>query len=247
MIVTIIASGSKSNCLILEIGGARVMVDAGLGHRQTFERMLAAGLEPESLDFIAVTHCHLDHVYGLPAIARKLDIPVFMSGGCYESLKPDQRPRKVMRFQPGQSFKVGKLTVGTVLVPHDAAEPTAFTLTSSDEKFAMATDLGSVPDAMVKAFSGADIAFCESNHDPALARLGDKHPAVLKRVLGPLGHLSNDALAELLKRGLPGTSQFIIGHLSREDNTEELARLTAMNAIKGNCDLKVAGAEGGVS
>jgi len=62
-----------ANCLLLEIGSYRILVDAGIHPKNTgwaatpnFQQ-----LEPNSLDFIILTHCHLDHIGVLPLVAQQ--------------------------------------------------------------------------------------------------------------------------------------------------------------------------------
>lgn len=58
-------------------------MDAGISCRETFKRMKALGEDPKSLSAILITHEHSDHVYGLAMLARKLRIPVFMTGATH--------------------------------------------------------------------------------------------------------------------------------------------------------------------
>ena len=61
------------------------------------------------------------------------------------------------------------------------------------------------------------------------------YPYPLKRrILSDRGHLSNDACAgELLSFAEQGTARFVLAHLSRENNTPELAYVTANAALCG--------------
>ena len=57
-----------------------MLVDVGLSRRETFQRLAALGKDPKSISAILVTHEHSDHVSGLVAIAKFLDVPVYLSG-----------------------------------------------------------------------------------------------------------------------------------------------------------------------
>lgn len=65
--------GIGANCLYLEIGPYRILVDAGLNPKIAGTHALPRfqDIEPHALDFILLTHCHLDHLGGLPIVARK--------------------------------------------------------------------------------------------------------------------------------------------------------------------------------
>lgn len=244
MRLTILASGSSANCMIVELDGVTVMLDAGLAYKDTVARIIEAGIDPESISGVLLTHAHVDHAGCAKTVSRKFGTPVYMSHGCFSELKPEKMPAKVIRFQPWQSFKIGNLRVTPIEVPHDAAQPVAFKLGSGGEVFTLATDLGSIPAEVDRVLRDASTICLESNHDHDLVALGEKHPAVIRRVLGPGGHLSNDAVANFLKT-LNGERRVILAHLSAEDNIEFLARKTAERAADGRFTIEIAQRAGG--
>src|SRR5438034_10325459 len=83
--VSVLASGSRGNSALLESSRARLLVDVGVSCRETFKRLKLVGLEPRSLSAILITHEHSDHVSGLATLAKKLDIPVFMTGATHQA------------------------------------------------------------------------------------------------------------------------------------------------------------------
>ena len=60
-----------------------ILVDAGISCRETFKRMKSLGEDPQALSAILITHEHSDHVYGLATLAKKLSVPVFMTGATH--------------------------------------------------------------------------------------------------------------------------------------------------------------------
>jgi len=56
-----LASGSKGNCLVVESGATRVLLDCGLAPREIERRLARLGLEPADLSAVLVTHEHDDH------------------------------------------------------------------------------------------------------------------------------------------------------------------------------------------
>lgn len=65
--------GGNTACIEIECGQRRLILDAGSGLRQLGRRLLDRG-EPLDIDLL-LTHCHLDHVIGLPFFA-----PAFIPG-----------------------------------------------------------------------------------------------------------------------------------------------------------------------
>src|SRR5205085_11273512 len=77
--ITVLASGSRGNATVVSSSRTRILVDAGISCKETFKRLRAAGEDPEQIDAILISHEHSDHVYGLPVLARKLKVPVYMT------------------------------------------------------------------------------------------------------------------------------------------------------------------------
>ena len=100
---------------------------------------------------------------------------------------------------------------------------------------AVATDLGYFSQTVCDAVSGAEVVLLESNHDPELLRKNPHYPQHLKtRILGRKGHLSNDAGAEAAVRlAQCGTRHLLLGHLSEENNTPDMAYRATHAALTG--------------
>ena len=123
--------------------------------------------------------------------------------------------------------------------PHDCAESLGFRIRTADGKtIAVATDLGSVTPEIEENLLGIDLAVIESNHDVGMLRTGPYPYSLKRRILSECGHLSNVACAELLPELYEnGTKRFMLAHLSRENNTPDIARQTAV------CGMQMAGIE----
>ena len=71
--------GIGSNCTVCETGGFTFAIDSGLHpkHAGITSLPVHSKLERNSLDFIILTHCHLDHLGSLPILSREHpDAPV---------------------------------------------------------------------------------------------------------------------------------------------------------------------------
>src|SRR5712672_876912 len=114
---SMLASGSRGNCAFVASSRTKILVDAGISCRETFKRMKSLGEDPQSLTAILITHEHTDHVYGLATLAKKLRIPVFMTGATHAAWARamrtvnGERPQldKLARFESGNRFEVGEM------------------------------------------------------------------------------------------------------------------------------------------
>ncbi len=74
------ANYAHTNHLLVELGDARVLVDVGSGSRffdtagRLVTNMEAAGIDPDSITHVFITHAHPDHIWG---IRDDFDEPIF--------------------------------------------------------------------------------------------------------------------------------------------------------------------------
>jgi phosphoribosyl 1,2-cyclic phosphodiesterase len=214
------------------------LIDAGLSRKETFERLLAAGHNPESLTAILITHEHSDHVAGLQVIARKLRIPIYVSRMTAPAIAWDENwgdhTPQLELFQAGTSFTIGDIDITSFTIPHDAADPVGFSLRAEGIKISIATDLGYLPDSIRHHLRGSDVLLLESNHDVEMLKVGPYPWSVKQRVMGRNGHLSNDVACSFIRDDLDtSTSTLILGHISESNNHPEIVRLCASQALHG--------------
>jgi phosphoribosyl 1,2-cyclic phosphodiesterase len=238
--VTVLASGSAGNCTVVSSSGTRLLVDAGLSCRELLRRMLLCGQDSHAIDAILVTHEHTDHIGGLRVLAKRLRVPIYITGATYQAYQKFARDGAGKRvtldrlelFTAGRAFQVGDITVKPFTIPHDAEDPVGFTFCCDGIKVGVCTDLGYMPASVRDHLRGCHVLMIESNHDLELLRGGPYPWSVKQRVMSRVGHLSNDALADFLTSDYDGGAEFLIlAHLSEKNNHPEIARTTAERAL----------------
>lgn len=211
----------------------RLLVDAGLSKRETQKRLTAAGLSPHHLTAIVVSHEHADHAAHLGALAQEFDVPVYLSQGTAEALTNGKPPARLETFRPGQRFAIGDIDIAPFSIPHDAREPVGFRFQAQGVKLALAVDLGFLTNLVKEQLRGCDCVLLEANHDVEMLRQGPYPWFIKQRVMSRLGHLSNHALAEFLECDFDGAARyFILAHLSESNNSPQVARLAAQEALE---------------
>ncbi len=240
MRVSILASGSSGNLTLLETEHTRILVDAGLGKRETLARLAAIGREIDHLDGILITHEHADHCSGLPQMLGLWKAPLYVTEPTMDALNrilPDtfrKRLQKAETIQAGQRFSIGDIGIHAFAIPHDAADPIGFTFRTNGTKVAICTDLGYMPELVKVHLRGTDCLILESNHDLDMLKVGPYPWVVKQRVLSRTGHLSNHAVSEYLADP-DGFDQFarylVLAHVSQENNNPDLARISAEEAL----------------
>jgi phosphoribosyl 1,2-cyclic phosphodiesterase len=102
-----------------------------------------------------------------------------------------------------------------------------------------ATDLGAVTPPVEDRLQGADVLLVEANHDPAMLANGPYPWPLKQRVASDVGHLSNEACAQLLNALChDGLRKVVLMHLSEKNNRPELA-LNAARQTLGDAPVPV--------
>jgi phosphoribosyl 1,2-cyclic phosphodiesterase len=238
--VSILASGSSGNITLLETQRTRLLIDAGLGKRETLARLAAIEQSVDRLDGILITHEHTDHCNGLPQMLALWKAPLYVTEPTLDAMQrilPDtlgKRLKGLETIHPGQCFTVGDIDVHAFAIPHDAADPVAFTFRTNGAKLAIVTDLGYMPELVKVHLRGTDCLVLESNHDLDMLKVGPYPWVVKQRVLSRTGHLSNHAVSEYLSdpEGFDARARYLVlAHLSQENNNPDLVRLSAEEAL----------------
>ena len=196
--VCVLGSGSKGNATWVATENTRLLVDAGFSRRETFARLAALGERPETCTAILISHEHTDHVNGLKKLAADLNCPVYMTGATRDALPPEAQIKSCELLTAGERFCVGDIEISPFSIPHDAADPVAFTLEAEGIKIGVVTDLGYIPALVKQRIRGCNCLIFESNHDLEMLKVGPYPWVVKQRVLSRQGHLSNLATAEFL-------------------------------------------------
>ncbi len=234
--VSVLASSSSGNSIFVATATTRLLVDCGLSRRDTFARLAAIGEDPEALDAILITHEHSDHVAGLPVLAKARknarQIPVYMTHLTAPQIDWNGCEPRLETFQAGSVFSIGDIGVTSFTIPHDAVDPVGYCFRAEGRSVGIATDLGYIPDSVRWHLRATDFLLLESNHDLDMLKVGPYPWSVKQRVMGRMGHLSNEVAAQFILNDMAERTQtLVLGHLSEQNNYPELVRLTASQAL----------------
>jgi phosphoribosyl 1,2-cyclic phosphodiesterase len=247
--LTMLGSGSAGNSALVATDHCKILVDGGLSARQLVLRLEQCGVMPEQLDGVLLTHEHGDHVFGLEVLCRKFDVPIYCNALTAEAVRSGNSFERVAAatnwriFPTGAEFSICDITVRTFPVPHDAVDPLGFLFHAGSGSLGFITDLGYVTKMIVERLRQVQTLVIETNHDEKLLQNDTHRPwPVKQRIQSRHGHLSNTAAAGVIEELLPGKiERVVLGHLSRDCNTPELALETvgASLAKCGRIDVEI--------
>lgn len=229
-----LGSGSAGNCYLFEADGTSILIDAGFGPRETEKRLRQLGRPIDSIDAIVVTHEHYDHIRGAEKIARKLEIPIYLTRGTLDASRIDRSETRTVVFENNSSFRVGNLQLHARRVIHDAADPACFVVESGDgTRVGLATDLGHADQPVIRHLKKCDVLYFEANHDLDMLRAGTYPWSLKRRIMSRYGHLSNDESIKTLEDLLCSELKMLcLIHLSEKNNHESIVRSMAADLLQ---------------
>ncbi len=253
MRVASLGSGSSGNAVLIQTGQTAVLVDAGFRIRALSSRLRQVGVAPSAIRAILLTHEHSDHACGARAFARQHGIPLVSDPRTLKAVMaapepstlPAARPVEREELSVGGSTQIHDLQVRSFAISHDAVAPCGFRLSTGAWSVVVVTDTGEALAPMIEAMRGANLLVIEANHDKERLLRGPYPYHLKRRILSPTGHLSNEQTSQALVSILDDGPRWVwLAHLSRTNNTPDLARVSVRDYLRergfGHVQLQVA-------
>lgn len=235
-------SGSSGNATFIATEDTAILVDAGVSCKRIGQALENVEAKFSDLSAVIITHEHIDHIKAIGVMARRHGVPIYANEGTWSKIMEQGRVGEIpmeQRICFDRDFFIGDLAITPMAIPHDAAQPVGFSIYGGGVRVLSATDMGYMPKQVLAAASGADIIMMEFNHDVHMLQNGAYPHYLKKRILSRHGHLSNDDAAIALKSLVDnGSRRFMLGHLSKENNTPEAAYDSAC-AAASDCGATV--------
>ncbi len=231
-----LSSGSDGNLTYIESDNAKILVDIGLSCKEVEKRLSLLNLTGKDIDAIFITHEHNDHIKGLDVFASKFGTKIFAHIDGWPAI--DAKLTRVSKEQKwsftSRPFTFKDLKITSFKLPHDSACCIGYAFESENKKISILTDCGKLDNQILEIISASQLAYLESNHNIKMLKENPNYSPLLKRrILSNFGHLSNDACAAAIKYLVKtGVKQIVLSHLSRENNSPEVAYCDVTNYLK---------------
>lgn len=237
---TTLASGSSGNAILVGEGNRHLLVDCGISGKSLLYNLSCVNIRDSEIEGIVVTHEHVDHIRGVGVLARKLKIPIYATAGLWEAMDPSiGKIAENQRINVQDSFSCAGLDVLLYPTSHDSRESYGLKVSRpklKDKKnleVGIATDSGMITEEMHRHLKGCDALVVEANYDDERLMQGSYPWYLKKRISGQYGHLENKQLAEGLSEWIEeNTQRVVLAHLSKENNTPEIALSTVMRILR---------------
>ncbi len=228
-----LSSGSCGNSLYIEAGDTKILVDAGLSPKYINSCLKTLSSDIKSLTAILITHEHSDHIYGISALTKLVQTPIYANALTIDAAQDTFYPANLRVFPIQRFFNIGSFDILAFSTSHDSKSSVGFCFYHGRQKICVATDLGIITTEVIEALANFDLLLLEANYSDKLLLDGNYPAFVKKRIQGKYGHLSNSDAASLLTRTVSGhRQQVILGHLSADHNNPLLAKNTVSEQLK---------------
>ncbi len=232
-------SSSKGNSTFFSDGHTAILIDAGRSYKCLCDNLYAIGHSIGDIGAVFITHEHADHIQSLGMISKKTGIPIHITSRCASSGKFD-RLSNICVHPTEFCEDIGTIHVQSFPTPHDSCGSVGYTVTMNGERYGLATDIGKMTDCIYQHICRCNSLIIESNHDVTMLINGVYPQKIKNRILSDRGHLSNDACATLLPSlARCGVKNFMLAHLSEDNNTPDIALDSARHALSECCGVTV--------
>lgn len=223
LFITSLNSGSNGNCYYIGNDKDAILVDAGISCREVESRLKRLGLQMQKVRAVFVSHEHNDHIKGIPTLAKKHQVPVYITEATKRHGRLSLRSDLVRSFSAHEPVSIGDLIITPFPKLHDATDPYSFIISCREITVGVFTDIGSPCQHVIRYFQQCHAAFLETNYDEIMLDQGN-YPYILKaRIRGGRGHLSNNQALELFRNYKPAfMTHLFLSHLSKNNNCPQL-------------------------
>ncbi len=218
-------SGSNGNCYYIGNDSEAVLIDAGISCREIEKRMKKLGLSIRKVKAVFVSHEHTDHISGIPVLAKKYQLPIYITHATLLLSRIKMEKHLVMPFDAEKTITIGSMSITAFQKQHDAVDPYSFTIACNGTNVGVFTDIGKPCEHLIFHFKQCHAAFLEANYDETMLDEGSYPPHLKNRIRGGKGHLSNKQALDIFTSHKPSfMSHLFLSHLSKNNNCPDLVR-----------------------
>jgi len=237
MNIVTLYSGSSGNCTLIYNEKTKILIDIGKSAVATNRALADLGISSNEINAILLTHEHSDHIKGLKTFNKNLSIPVYGKDKCLDYIDKEEKCNsKDKLIGVNREFYVGDIFIDFFNTSHDSVDSCGYMFTNKNyEKVSVVTDLGEITPLILEKIKGSNKVMIEANYDNNIIGISS-YPQYLKaRIKSKVGHLSNDDCGKAINfLAINGTKNFMLAHLSAENNMKPLA----LQTVKYNIENK---------
>jgi phosphoribosyl 1,2-cyclic phosphodiesterase len=227
---TILGSGSKANSYYFRHNDFAFVIDNGFTLKHWRQRFFKVQEDEGLIQFIFLTHAHSDHLRGIEALSRSLNVPVVTHKGMNIDKIFKKDGVSALDVDWLKTYEFGPLSFFPFPLHHDALLALSYHFRLGGKRFTLLTDSGHTDRRMFNLAKRSQILFLESNYCPEMLANGPYPRYLKKRIAGQMGHLSNhqarDFLLQLAEDPECQLEKVYLVHLSETNNHSQVVAKT---------------------
>ncbi len=229
----VLSSGSGGNCTYIESLSTKLLIDLGTSSLYAEKKLQELGIDPNYIDGIFITHSHVDHIKGIKVFLKKYHTKLYLSSTILHDIYDEIKPEYYEIID--QNVTLNDINITMFKISHDTDDANGFVFENNGRSIVYVTDTGYINNRNHKLLTNRNLYIFESNHDVEMLMNGHYPYHIKQRILGDKGHLSNKDSAYYLSKFIGNeTKCVILAHLSKDNNTKELALETLRESLKNS-------------
>ena len=117
MKIVVLGSSSAGNSTFVEMNNVKFLIDAGLQFGYIKDKLYEINVDPKDIDFIIVTHAHIDHVRSIHSFNRVYGTPIYISLSTLNEYNKKDYLKDVVLFD--EIDKIMGINFDKVPISHD--------------------------------------------------------------------------------------------------------------------------------
>lgn len=232
-----LGSGSSGNCYYIGTDEYGFLIDAGVSARTIKHELKLHNIPLEHIWGVFITHDHTDHIRSVGTLGEKYHLPIYSTKEVHEGINKNYKITEKLNtsrkfIQKNERLVIRDFEFQAFSVSHDATDSMGFAINYKGQHLVIATDLGFISKEVADHIAKANYLVIEANYDETMLKNGPYPYPLKKRVSSHTGHLCNDHTARFLADNWhKGLTHVFLCHLSKDNNTPELAYNTVHDAL----------------
>lgn len=229
----VLSSGSGGNCTYIESAKTRLLIDLGTSSLYTEKKLQELNVDPNDIDGIFITHSHVDHIKGIKVFLKKYHTKLYLSEIILHEIFNEIKPENYEIID--KEISLNDVNITMFKISHDTEDANGFVFENNGKSIVYVTDTGYINFRNHKLLTNRNLYIFESNHDVEMLMNGHYPYHIKQRILGDKGHLSNKDSAYYLSKFIGNDTKYVIlAHISKDNNTKELALETLRESLNKN-------------
>lgn len=230
MRVVVLSSGSRGNTTFIQVGDVKILIDIGNSCKYVVSKLEEIGVNAFDIDYIFITHTHVDHIKGLKVFVNKYGTKVYFTDKMHKELNFVEN----FEYIVDNKIYFKEMLINVIKTSHDSDDSLGYVIEGDNKSVVYITDTGYINSKYFDLLKNRNVYIMESNHDIEMLNNGRYSFSLRQRILGDKGHLSNYDSARYLASFIgDNTHTIILAHLSEENNTSEIAYDTLVKRLEG--------------